>query len=77
MQTIFLISLPQEISLQYNKAKNLISLANYLLNDFNIKTDPFNCIGIGKNRNDVIKECLYERVDTSLERFDLKSEMFP
>lgn len=71
----FPYSLPQEISIQYNQAKNFILLSNYLLNAFNIDTDVFNCIGIDKNRNDIIKECLYERVNTSLESFNLEAEI--
>lgn len=73
----FPYSLPQEISIQYNQAKNFILLSDYLLDAFNINTDVFNCIGIKKNRNDIIKECLYERVYTSLESFNLKNEMSP
>lgn len=71
----FPYSLPQEISRQYNQAKNILLLSNYLLNTFNINTDVFNCIGTNKNRNDIIKECLYERVNISLESFNLEPKM--
>lgn len=67
--------LPQEIANQYNQAKNLIAFTNYLLEYFNINTDAFNCISSGKNRNDVLREYLYERDYTDLDNFNLKSDI--
>jgi hypothetical protein len=67
--------LPRDLATQYNQARNLVTLANHLLHDFNINSDAFSCINSMMNRGEIIEQYLYGRVDTELEAYNLKNNI--